>query len=249
MYKSKKINGGVGAKKQSIYKTPIRISTVVNVGESDFSEKSSQSGASNMKQSHTNIMHKERQSVMRPELVTSMMIDLSTPTSSWRRDSDNYTKDEVVIVNNKKNNCLNYYQNKQKSISKPNQNKFNKSLDIKFDISQRENDIQFFTGSNGSRRLSKIGFKPHPKTIIENWENARQTSISRKINAKWLTELKNNFQNSIQRQKATSYQQNKASLNTTDYSNASSAKKGLKSVSSLSHNGGFPTKTMKELSI
>lgn len=206
-YQSKKIHGGVGAKKQSIYKTPIRLTSILKTGDSDFSGNSTQIDTSNLKPSHINlndeerkalrshINFKERQSVMRPDLVTSMMIDLSTPSTNMRRESAKITKEEVIIINHKSNgfNCC---LNKHKPTSKQNQLKFNKSCDLKLDVYQRENDAKVITDQNESRRQSKIGFKPLPKTVIENSDTSRQTSVSRKIKTKCLTELKGNIPDS-----------------------------------------------------
>ena len=206
-YQSKKIHGGVGAKKQSIYKTPIRLTSILKTGDSDFSGNSTQIDTSNLKPSHINlndeeskalrshINFKERQSVMRPDLVTSMMIDLSTPSTNMRRESAKITKEEVIIINHKSNgfNCCPI---KHKPTSKQNQLKFNKSCDLKLDVYQRENDAKVITDQNESRRQSKIGFKPLPKTVIENSDTSRQTSVSRKIKTKCLTELKGSIPDS-----------------------------------------------------
>jgi hypothetical protein len=104
----KRVNGGVGAKKQSIHHTPIRLSTMSRNVSSEYTNTASFANQSNSKITSYKVAkstNEKRQS--RPNIPISMSIDISTPKGNKRYSKQHVAKSGVTIINKCGNTLLN----------------------------------------------------------------------------------------------------------------------------------------------
>lgn len=115
---SRKVNGGVGVKKQSIHQTPIRLSTIARNITSDYTVKSSFADPSNSKiTSFKAIKNTNEKRQSKPIMPISMSIDISTPKGGNRNFIRDPSNNEITVLTECQNSLAKYI-NTQNSISK-----------------------------------------------------------------------------------------------------------------------------------
>ena len=138
-------------------------------------------------------------------------------------------------------------QNQQKSLSKLIQLKQNKSLDYNLSKVNLDKNCKS-NASLISNRFPKYWTKNESKPLIASSEKRDDDSITRKIQTKLLSGLKDNQQENYFRQKPDKKQKSMIVMNIETQCSSNTAHKGIRSMSFLTYNNKSQTKTMKDLS-
>ena len=105
--KPRKVNGGVGAKKQSLHQTPIRLSNVSQNYISEYTSESSNYNWSNSKITSYKILKSPWQMRKpKPNLPISMSIDMWTPKDEIKNNSN--SKGGTTVMSKFGNTLLNH---------------------------------------------------------------------------------------------------------------------------------------------
>lgn len=179
---SKKVNGGVGVKKQSIWATPIRLSTVSRNFNGDYTGTSSVEDNKHLNSRESNIFlyTKEKSRAIRPEMRISMKVDLSTPKGYTRNVPIKSVNVENSITSQWGNTVLNLINNQQKSKTKESTSENKQSNPMYYEMTQKNprpvpsSGIKIYDKS-----LAKLSYRQKVQASKAVPDMSKDASISR----------------------------------------------------------------------
>lgn len=117
MLQPKKVKGGVGEKKKSIFHTPIRLSTVSRNVDADYTGHSNgdNDSYSNYIQSKSIYKNSENKKLIKPEWDVITRDDLVTPVHRTKQSQNKMANSQSSISSKWGNTVLNLINNQQKS--------------------------------------------------------------------------------------------------------------------------------------